>query len=101
MGDRIAAKVEEICRTGTLRQLNHKTSNAENQALDLFGKVWGAGPTTAKKWFDMGLRTLDDLRERPVRICYIVYLFLVFLVLIVFFFFTFCFLQWLMVDMVI
>jgi DNA polymerase lambda len=26
--------------------------------------LWGAGPTTARQWLQMGLKTLDDVREK-------------------------------------
>mmetsp|Transcript_12990 Transcript_12990/g.17611 ORF Transcript_12990/g.17611 Transcript_12990/m.17611 type:complete len:267 (+) Transcript_12990:1-801(+) len=35
------------------------------QSLSVFNKIWGAGPTAASKFYNLGCRTLDDLRNRP------------------------------------
>jgi DNA polymerase lambda len=34
------------------------------QAFRIFGKVFGAGPSTVRKWFALGYRTLEDLRDK-------------------------------------
>ncbi len=62
VGERIAAKIDEIVRTGQLRQVDHAVDCEEGRAMELFSKVWGAGPSTARKWIQAGWRTLDDLR---------------------------------------
>jgi len=37
---------------------------SQARTLDLFNRVWGAGPHAAERWYERGLRTLEDLRER-------------------------------------
>ena len=34
------------------------------RVLDLFTRVWGAGPSTAEQWYQKGLRSLMDVEER-------------------------------------
>ena len=34
------------------------------RVLDLFTRVWGAGPSTAEQWYQKGLRSLKDVEER-------------------------------------
>jgi DNA polymerase/3'-5' exonuclease PolX len=62
VGDRIATKIDEIIRTGQLRQADHAADCEEGRSVELFSKVWGAGPATVRRWFAAGYRTLDDLR---------------------------------------
>jgi DNA polymerase/3'-5' exonuclease PolX len=62
VGARIAAKVDEICRTGALRQADYATDCDVGRTTALFSKVWGAGPATVREWVAAGWRTLDDLR---------------------------------------
>jgi len=64
VGVRIAEKIWEIAESGELRKLNELTSLKENQSVELFANVWGAGVTTARAWVAQGYRTLEDLRER-------------------------------------
>ncbi len=48
----MACQVQEVC------------GGEKAQTLELFGRVWGAGPATALRWYELGMRTLDDLRAR-------------------------------------
>lgn len=68
VGERIAAKIDEIVRTGQLRQVDHAVDCEEGRAMELFSKVWGAGPSTARKWIQAGWRTLDDLRANVAQL---------------------------------
>ena len=42
-------------------QVREVCDNEKMKVMDLFNRVWGAGPKTADKWYEQGLRTLDDL----------------------------------------
>jgi len=53
-------QIAEIISTGTLRRISQVDDLT--QTINLFSKVWGAGPHACKKWFAKGYRTLDDLR---------------------------------------
>jgi hypothetical protein len=48
VGDRIAIKIDEIIRTGQLRQADHAADCEEGRTSELFSKVWGAGPATVR-----------------------------------------------------
>ena len=61
VGERLAKKIWEIVETGHLRRLDHVDPNQE--AINLFVGVWGAGPTTAEAWVSQGLKTLEDLKN--------------------------------------
>ena len=61
VGERLAKKIWEIVETGHLRRLDHVDPNQE--AINLFVGVWGAGPTTAETWVSQGLKTLEDLKN--------------------------------------
>ncbi|XP_074647174.1 DNA polymerase lambda-like isoform X2 [Tubulanus polymorphus] len=62
IGRKLADKIWEIIESGELRKLNELSSAEDTKVLQLFNNVWGAGPQTARSWFQMGLRTLDDLK---------------------------------------
>ncbi|XP_064631460.1 DNA polymerase lambda-like [Lineus longissimus] len=64
VGAKLADKIWEIAESGELRKLNELSSREDVTTMSLFMNLWGAGPTTARKWMQMGLKTLDDLRER-------------------------------------
>ena len=51
--------------TGHLRKADETSSSEYAQTANLFSEIWGAGAETAKRWFNLGLRTLDDLRTNP------------------------------------
>ncbi|XP_041370367.1 DNA polymerase lambda-like [Gigantopelta aegis] len=64
VGSRLADKIWEIIQSGELRKLNEFKSNDEIKVLNMFTNVWGAGPTTARQWYQQGLRTIDDLKTK-------------------------------------
>ena len=65
VGKKMADKIVEIVEEGSLRKVQEVCDNERIRTLDLFGRVWGAGPATAEKWYGQGLRTLQDLRLLP------------------------------------
>eukprot|EP01083_Nonionella_stella_P121921 366483_1 len=60
---KLAAKVLEIVSTGTLRKLNELKSMPQIKTIQLFSNIFGVGHVTAQKWYNLGLRTLDDLNN--------------------------------------
>ncbi|EMD34974.1 hypothetical protein CERSUDRAFT_157745 [Gelatoporia subvermispora B] len=62
VGDKTAQKIMEIISTGELRRLDfEKTDDAET--ITLFQGIYGVGLNTARKWYNRGCRTLQDLNE--------------------------------------
>nr|CAD7412418.1 unnamed protein product [Timema cristinae] len=64
VGAKMAAKVQEIIDCGQLRKVQEICESEKTSVLEIFTKVWGAGPSTAESWYQQGFRTLDDLRKR-------------------------------------
>lgn len=54
-------KIAEILSTGGHRR--HLFDKERNDAIKAFVGIYGVGKLVATKWFDKGLRTLDDIRE--------------------------------------
>ena len=63
VGDRLAAKIEEIVTTNTLRRLESTATDPNDQLLQLFMGVYQAGSPSASKWIAQGHRTLEDLKS--------------------------------------
>ena len=66
IGRGIGGKIDEIINTGKLSIVdeNEVTELGKSQVIQQFLKIFGAGPVTAKKWYDMEYRTLDDLATK-------------------------------------
>jgi DNA polymerase IV len=64
IGDRLAAKIEEISLTDTLQKLEYAQQEPIMAVLGLFLKIHGVGLAQAHKWISQGYRTLDDLRTK-------------------------------------
>jgi DNA polymerase IV len=64
IGDRLAAKIEEITFTNRLRRLDNAISDPADQILQSFMKVYGVGYEGASKWVRQGYRTLDELLQK-------------------------------------
>jgi DNA polymerase lambda len=60
----MADKIAEILEDGQLRKVQEVCDSERVRVLELFTRVWGAGPTTADLWYRQGCRSLDDLRQR-------------------------------------
>ncbi|EDV22685.1 uncharacterized protein TRIADDRAFT_28268, partial [Trichoplax adhaerens] len=63
IGKRLADKIWEIISCGHLRKLDYMDNDVQT-ALNVFTKIWGAGPATAHNWIAQGLYTLDDIRAK-------------------------------------
>lgn len=62
VGQKMADKIIEIIEHGSLQKVSEVCDNERMRTLDLFNRVWGAGPKTAEQWFMKGHRTLEDLK---------------------------------------
>ena len=57
-------QIAEIVEDGSLRKVSEVCDSEKMRVLDLFTRVWGAGPSTAEQWYQKGLRSLKDVEER-------------------------------------
>ncbi|KNE71615.1 hypothetical protein AMAG_20459 [Allomyces macrogynus ATCC 38327] len=62
IGDKILAKIDQICKTGTCDAASTSAPEWEPIVAE-FMKLHGVSPTTAKHWYHQGYRTVDDLRQ--------------------------------------
>lgn len=62
IGAKTAQKIQEIIDTGRLQKTLETPENIK--CLSLFHQIHGVGATTARKWYDEGMRTLDDIKKR-------------------------------------
>jgi DNA 3'-phosphatase len=65
IGKSIAAKIDEILKTGTLQILEERPKEMLDKikAVKLFTKIYGVGEVTAEKWYDMGYHTFESLAQ--------------------------------------
>lgn len=47
-----------------MKRLKYEESTPESIACKAFLGIYGVGPALAREWFQRGLRTLDDVKER-------------------------------------
>jgi DNA polymerase lambda len=64
IGTSIAQHVHEYLETGHIRKRLEMERSPYFQSIRAFTKIHGVGKGTAKRWYSMGLRTVDDLRAR-------------------------------------
>jgi len=64
VGERLAAKIEEIVWTDRLRRLDNTTLEPYDEAFQTFLKIYSVGPAQATRWIDQGHRTIKDLIEK-------------------------------------
>lgn len=62
IGERLAAKIEEIVWTNKLQRLENAKLEPTDYAIEAFIKIYGVGFRQASKWVQEGHRTLDDLK---------------------------------------
>ena len=61
VGERLAAKIEEIVWTNRLRRLENANLESTDRILQTFMEIYGVGYAQASLWVNQGHRTLDDL----------------------------------------
>ncbi|EZG06766.1 hypothetical protein H106_03728 [Trichophyton rubrum CBS 735.88] len=64
IGERLAAKIEEIVWTNRLRRLEQANMEPRDALLSQFLNIYGVGYQQASKWVAQGYKSLDDLKNR-------------------------------------
>ncbi|KAI1300348.1 hypothetical protein F5Y03DRAFT_233644 [Xylaria venustula] len=64
IGISLAKHIEEIVSTGRFEKLDEIRREPSREALKVFSNIYGVGVATAKKWVELGHRTLHDLRMK-------------------------------------
>ena len=64
IGQRLAAKIEEIVWTNKLRRLDNAIQDPNTEVLQTFLGIYGVGLKQAVKWIDQGHRSLPELLEK-------------------------------------
>lgn len=57
-------KIDEILRTGGLKQLRDLQNDPKTISLTELEGIWGVGPDTAKELYSKGFRCVKDLQEK-------------------------------------
>ncbi|KAI8984212.1 DNA polymerase beta-like protein [Mycotypha africana] len=63
VGQKMAEKIRVFLQTGTIDEAEELRTDEHFRTMSLFNKVWGVGVTTAKIWWDMGYRTLQEVLD--------------------------------------
>jgi DNA polymerase/3'-5' exonuclease PolX len=68
IGKSISSKIDEILKTGTLREISNISPNGDEEVnvTKLFETIERVGPKTAKLWYDSGYRKISDI---PRNVC--------------------------------
>lgn len=64
VGDRLAAKIEEIVWTNKLRQLEQTKLEPKDILISEFLNIYAVGFQQASKWVAQGYKSIHDLKER-------------------------------------
>ncbi|KAF9179254.1 hypothetical protein BGZ51_007034 [Haplosporangium sp. Z 767] len=66
IGKKMAEKIGECIAFGKIRKLDHLNVDKERSRVEtLFRNIYGVGSEKASDWYNLGLRTLDDVRKQP------------------------------------
>lgn len=63
VGQRLAAKIEEIVLTRRLQRLENTKLEPNDEALQLFLNIYSVGLAQASRWVAQGYTTLEDVRK--------------------------------------
>ncbi|XP_059131484.1 DNA-directed DNA/RNA polymerase mu [Peromyscus eremicus] len=67
-GEHSSRVIQELLEHGACEEVEQVRSSERHQTMKLFTQVFGVGVKTANRWYQEGLRTLDELREQPQRL---------------------------------
>ncbi|KAH9067627.1 Nucleotidyltransferase [Lactarius vividus] len=61
IGTKVSKMIDEYLFTGHIAEVEEIRQSERFASLSLFASIYGIGPTTSRKLYDLGLRTLPDL----------------------------------------
>lgn len=64
VGKKSLTKIEEFLVSGRMRQAEFLENDPKRQAVKRLAKVWGVGSVTASKWYEKGMKSIDDVRAQ-------------------------------------
>lgn len=62
VGKSLGEKISEILKTGSLEKLKNFKNDPKLSALVDLGKIWGVGPKGAQNLYNLGYRSVNDVR---------------------------------------
>lgn len=68
VGDKIAKKIDEFLQTGKLEKLEKIRKDDTTEAINLMTRISGIGPAAARKLFDDGIKSIEDLRKNQDKL---------------------------------
>nr|XP_023414353.1 DNA-directed DNA/RNA polymerase mu isoform X2 [Loxodonta africana] len=67
-GDHSSRVVQEMLEHGVCEEVETVRCSERYQTMKLFTQIFGVGVKTADRWYQEGLRTLDDLLKQPQKL---------------------------------
>ncbi|XP_027243994.1 DNA-directed DNA/RNA polymerase mu isoform X1 [Cricetulus griseus] len=67
-GEHSSRVIQELLEHGACEEVERVRCSERHQTMKLFTQIFGVGVKTANRWYQEGLRTLDELREQPQRL---------------------------------
>lgn len=65
LGPRIQGRLLELLESGSIRKLESLRNNPRTTAMAELMGIHGVGETIAKKWFQAGVRSVEDVLQHP------------------------------------
>ncbi|KAF9012521.1 hypothetical protein BDQ17DRAFT_1344069 [Cyathus striatus] len=63
IGEKIRSKIKDFLEKGYIEESETIRSSQRFQSLTLFSSIYGVGPSTARRLYDIGLRTIEDMER--------------------------------------
>ncbi|KAJ3032407.1 hypothetical protein HDV00_007561 [Rhizophlyctis rosea] len=63
VGDKIAMMIKQYLKTGTIREAENIKKDEWFRVVDEFASVYAVGPRKAREWYNMGYRSVPEVRE--------------------------------------
>ncbi|OJA18854.1 hypothetical protein AZE42_05230 [Rhizopogon vesiculosus] len=63
LGEKLYSMIQEFVKTGRIAEAQTILADSRFQSLSAFDTIYGIGPHTARRLYDLGLRTLEELEQ--------------------------------------